>query len=160
MAGNRVFTTGFDNITVGTAVQDIFSILAGASNGVELHYIELNAGGVTNPAEVRLRLKRFSGTTQTAGSAGTAPAMNALDENDSKAATAVVRANDTTQATTTGTNVNLAYWNWNTLLPFQYLPAPEDRPIIAVSNRLILDLPATAAQSQSVSGIIQWREIP
>lgn len=157
--GQRVYVSAFDNVSIGTAVQDILSILAGSGNGVELHYIELNAAGVSAAAEIRMRLKRFTGATITAGSGGTAPAMNALDEGDSKAATATVRANDTTQSTTTGTNTPLMYWQWNVLLPFQYLPAPEDRPVIAASDKLILDLPATITAT-TVSGIIKWRELP
>lgn len=158
--GQRIYVAAFDNVTVGTAVQDILSLLAGSANGCELHYLELNAAGVTSAAEIRLRLKRFSGATITAGSVGTAPTINAIDENDTKAATAVVRANDTTQSTTTGTNVSLMFWQWNVLVPFQYLPAPEDRPVIAAGNKLILDLPATIGAATVMSGIIKWRELP
>jgi hypothetical protein len=156
--GDRVYVAGFDNVSIGTAVQDVLSILAGAANAVELHYLELNAAAVTSPAEIRLRLKRFVGATITAGSVGTAPAMNAIDDGESKAATATVRANDTTQSTTTGTNTPLMFWQWNVLLPFQYLPAPEDRPRIQAGNKLILDLPAAIGVATVVSGIIKWRE--
>lgn len=155
--GDRLYVAAFDNVSIGTAVQDVLSLLAGAANAVELHYIELNAAAVTSPAEIRLRLKRFVGATITAGSAGSAPAMNALDDGESKAATATVRANDTTQSTTTGTNTPLMFWQWNVLLPFQYLPPPEDRPRIQAGNKLILDLPATITAT-TVSGIIKWRE--
>lgn len=158
--GQRVYVAGFDNVSIGTAVQDVLSLLAGSANGCELHYLELNAASVTSPAEIRLRLKRFSGATITAGSGGTAPSMVAIDENDSKSATATVRANDTTQSTTTGTNVSLMFWQWNVLLPFQYLPAPEDRPVIAAGNKLTLDLPAAIGAATVVSGIVKWREMP
>lgn len=157
--GQRVYVAAFDNVNIGTAVQDIFSIKAGSVNGVELHYLELNAAGVTSAAEIRMRLKTFT-PTLTAGSGGSAPSMNPLDQGDSKSATATVRANDTTQATTTGTAVNLMYWQWNVLLPFQYLPAPEDRPVIEATNQLILDLQASIAATTTVSGIIKWRELP
>ena len=156
----RVYVAGFDNVSVGTAVQDVLSLLAGSAKGIELHYIELNAAGVTSPAEIRLRLKRFSGATITAGSGGTAPSMYLLDENDGTAASATVRANDTTQSTTTGTNVSLMFWQWNVLLPFQYLPTPEDRPVITAGNKLILDFPAVIGAATTVSGIIKWREVP
>jgi hypothetical protein len=162
MAGTgRVYVSGFNSVTSGVAVQDILSILAGAANGVELHYTELNASGVTAAAELNVRLKRFSGATITAGSGGTAPAMYAVDENDTKAATAVVRANDTTQSTTTGTNVSLIPgWWWNVLLPFQYMPAPEDRCIISAGDKLILDFATAPLVAVTFSGFIKWREIP
>ena len=159
MAGDRIYTAGIDNVTIGTAVQDIFYIKAGAANGVELHYIELNAGGVTSPTEIRLRLKRLP-VTVTAGSVGTAPTMSALDSGDTKTATAVVRANDTTQSSTSGTAANLAFFQWNLLLPFQFLPAPEDRPAIAAAEALVLDLPAALAATVAISGFIHWREEP
>ncbi|HET8921345.1 MAG TPA: hypothetical protein VFN27_16920 [Xanthobacteraceae bacterium] len=156
--GLRTYVSAFDNVSIGTAVQDIFSIKSGAANGVQIHYIELNAAGVTSPAEIRLRFKKLTGTL-TAGSAGTAPAMNALDDSETKTATATVRANDTTQASGT-TSTSLMFWQWNVLLPFQYLPAPEDRPQILAAEQLLLDLPAAIATATTVSGIIKWQEIP
>jgi hypothetical protein len=99
--GQRVYKTYFDNITIA-AVQDVFSLKAGAVNGIELHQIDLSAGAVTSPAEIRLRLKVLPATV-TAGSGGTAPVMSPADSGDTKAATATARANDTTQATSSGT---------------------------------------------------------
>lgn len=157
--GDRVYVANFDNVSIGTAVQDILSLKAGAANGVELHYIELNAAGVTSPAEIRMRLKRLPATV-TAGSGGTAPTMNVMDSGDAKSATATAHANDTTQATTSGTPANLLVWQWNILLPFQYLPAPEDRPTIQPGEELVLDLPAVIGVATTVSGFIKWRELP
>jgi hypothetical protein len=157
--GQRIYVAGFDNVSVGTAVQDILSIKSGSATCVEVHYIELNAAGVTSPAEIRLRMKRMTGTL-TAGSGGSAPSINAMDDGDSKAANATVRANDTTQASaTTATNLGL-YWQWNVLLPFQYLPAPENRLMIQAAEQLVLDLPAVIATAITMSGFILWREAP
>jgi hypothetical protein len=156
--GQRVYSTYFDNVTIA-AVQDVFSLrAAGASNGCELHHIMLSAGAVTAAAEIRLRLKRLPATV-TAGSAGTAPTLSVSDSGDTKAATAVVRANDTTQATTSGTAAILLAWQWNVLGMFEYLPAPEDREVIQPAEALVLEINATPA-STVVSGMIKWREIP
>jgi hypothetical protein len=155
--GQRVYSTFFENVTI-SAVQDIFNLHAGAANGCELHQIDLSAGGVTSPAEIRLRLKRLPATV-TNGSGGTAPTLGVTDSGDTKAATATVRANDTTQATTSGTAVVLQAWQWNVLLPFQYLPTPEDREVIQVTEALVLDVPG-APTSTVVSGTIKWRELP
>jgi hypothetical protein len=156
--GHRVYATYFDNVTVA-AVQDVFSLrAAGAANGCELHHIMLSAGGVTAAAEIRLRLKRLPATV-TAGSVGTAPTISAVDSGDTKAATAVVRANDTTQATTSGTAAILLAWQWNVLGMFEHLPAPEDRENIQPGEALVLDIPATPA-STVVSGFIKWLEEP
>src|SRR2546429_1425013 len=112
--GQRVYKTQFENVTI-SAVQDIFLLKAGSANGVELHQIDLSAGGVTSPAEIRLRLKRLPATV-TNGTGGTAPTINAADSGDTKAATATVRANDTTQATTSGTAAVLQAHQWNVLM--------------------------------------------
>src|SRR3954453_23581575 len=132
--GQRVYSTFFENVTIA-AVQDIFLLKAGGANGADLHQIDLSAGGVTAPAEIRLRLKRLPATV-TNGSGGTAPTMSATDSGDTKAATATVRANDTTQATTSGTAATLQAHQWNVLMPWQYLPAPEDREVIQASEAL------------------------
>jgi len=69
---------------------------------------------------------------------------------------------DTTQATTTGNFTGLAiYFNWNVLLPFDYMPGPEDedRETALVSQALILDLPAVITAT-TMSGFIKWREVP
>lgn len=155
--GNRVYKTYFDNVTVA-AVQDLFSLKAGAANGIELHQVDLTAGGVTAAAEIRIRLKRAP-TTFTQGSAGTTPTIAVADSGESKATAATVHANDTSQGTTSGTMIILGAWQWNVLLPFQYLPPPEDREIIQGGEGLIIDIAATPA-STVVSGYISWEEIP
>jgi hypothetical protein len=155
--GQRVYKTFFENVTI-SAVQDVFSLKAGSANGVELHQIDLSAGGVTAPAEIRLRLKVLPATV-TSGSGGSAPILSPADSGDAKSATATVRTNDTTQATTSGTSKTLQAHQWNVLTPWQYLPAPEDREIIQAGEAIVLDIPGTPA-STVVSGTIAWRELP
>lgn len=155
--GQRVYSTFFENVTIA-AVQDVFMLKAGSANGVELHQIDLSAGGVVGPAEIRLRLKRLPATV-TNGSGGTAPTISPTDSGDTKTATATARANDTTQATTSGTAAVLQAHQWNVLMPWQYLPAPEDREIIQAGEALVLDIPGAPA-STIVSGTIKWRELP
>jgi hypothetical protein len=155
--GQRVYKTYFENVTVA-AVQDLFLLKAGSVNGIELHQIDLSAGGVTAPAEIRLRLKVLPATV-TNGSGGTAPVMSPSDSGDTKAATGTVRSNDTTQATSSGTVKILQAHQWNVLLPWQYLPAPEDREMIQATEAIVLDIAGTPA-STIISGAIAWRELP
>lgn len=155
--GSRVYTTYFDNVSI-SAVQDVFSLKAGAANGLEVHQIDLTAGGVTSPAEIRLRLKVLPATV-TQGTGGTVPTISPTDSGDTKAATAVAHANDTTQATTGGTAKILEAHQWNVLLNWQWLPPPEDRIIVQAAEGFVLDFPA-APSATSVSGTIKWKEIP
>lgn len=170
--GQRVYTTFFDNVTMGAFVQDVFALKAGAANGIELHHIVLGAGAVTSAAEIRLRLRRLPATVTMGASGsggsptGSTPTIGAIDSGDTKASAATARANDSlqgttpgTQTTTSGTAVTLAVWQWNVLGPFEYLPAPEDREVVAGAEALVLDIPAAPA-STVVSGFIKWRELP
>lgn len=153
----RVYTAFFDNVTIGTAVQDIFLLKAGATNMIELHSIVLTAGAaITTPAEIRLRLKRGTATI-TNGSGGTAPSAVPANITDA-AAVSTLRANDTTQATTSGAFTTLGAWYWNELMPFELLWPPEDRPSCILNQGFVLDLPAVIAASVSVSGVITWAE--
>ena len=138
-------------------MQDVFYIKASASNGIRIHHISLSAGGVTAPAEIRLRLKRLPATV-TVGSRGTAPTIGKVDGGDA-AVQSAVRANDTTQATTSGTAVILPTWQWQVLNQFDHLPAPEDRETCAVSEAMLLDIPGAPA-STVISGFIKWEETP
>lgn len=159
--GRRIYTAGFDTAALGTAVQDVFSLLAPAAKGVQLHHIHLEAAGVTSPAQIRLRLKRGT-VTVTQGSGGTAPTPGMVDAGDTLAAGAILHCNDTTQATTTGNFTGLViYFQWNILLPFDYVPQSEDedREVALPGQLLALDLPTTIVAT-TASGFIKWREIP
>jgi len=159
--GRRIYSAGFNAVSCGTAVQDIFSLLAAATKGIQLHHIHLEASGVTTAAQLDLRLKRGTATV-TQGSGGSAPTPGAIDAGDSLAATAVLHCNDTTQATTSGNFTGLVeYFNWNVLLPFDYMPGPEDedRETALINQALILDFPSTIVAT-TITGFIKWREIP
>lgn len=159
--GRRIYTGGFNTVTCGTAVQDIFSLLAASTKGLQLHHIHLEASGVTTAAQLDLRLKRGTATV-TQGSGGTVVTGGAVDAGDTLAATAVLHCNDTTQATTSGNFTGLVeYFNWNVLLPFDYMPGPEDedRETALISQALILDFPAVITATV-LTGFIKWRELP
>jgi hypothetical protein len=153
---DRVYTTFIDNVSIGTAVQDIFSLKAGTGGGIEIHHIMLTAGGVSAAAEIRVRLKRLTGTVAS-GSGGSTPAVTFVDSGDTKTSTATVHANDGTQAT--GTSATLAVWQWNVLMPLEHMPAPEDRESCGASEAIVLDLPATITAT-TISGFIKWSERP
>lgn len=157
-AGSRVYITPIDNVTIGTAVQDIFALKAGTGNGIRIHWIHLECSN-TSSAPIRMRLKRGTATI-TLGSGGTNPTPAPVDIQDTLAAGTISHINDTTQATTSGAFTNLAGFQWDTVLPWDFLPAPEDRPACAVSQGFILDLPAVIGATAVISGFIMWDESP
>lgn len=159
--GRRIYEAAIDTVSIGTAVQDIWALLTGASNGAQLHWIQATAAAVTTAAQIRLRLKRGTATV-TIGSGGSTPAKNFDDDGDTKASGSTLHANDTTQATTSGNFTGfLKYFQWNVLLPFDYMPGPEDedRPSCLTAEAFILDLPAVIVAT-SISGFLTWRESP
>jgi hypothetical protein len=157
--GRRVYEGMMDNAVIGTAVQDIFSLKTPAGKGAQLHHVQLSAAGVTSAAEVRMRLKRGTGTLG-GSTGGTAPTVSPADPGDSQASACTFHINDSNQAT--ATFVNLLGFQWNVLLPFDYMPGPEDedREVIDVSSILVLDLPAAISPAVTASGLMKWREMP
>ncbi len=153
----RVYVVPLENVAIGTAVGDIFSLLASSANGITIHWIHLEAA-VSAEAALRMRLKRGTATV-TQGSGGTAPTPASVDVNDTKSAASTAHIDDTTQATTTGAFTTLAGFQWDVALPFDYLPPPEDRISCTVSQCLILDLPATIAAT-TISGFVKFEETP
>jgi hypothetical protein len=152
----RIYTARFENVPIA-AVQDVFMLKAGAANPLTLQYITISAGGVSGAAEIRFNLKRLPATV-TNGSGGTAPTISPMDSGDTKAAAATVRANDTVQATTSGTAAFLMSWQWNVLGPFEWMPTPELTGKIQASEALVLEIPGTPGASTTCSGTIQWEE--
>jgi hypothetical protein len=157
--GRRVYTSGVNSASIGTPVQDIWTVLAGASNGIQLHWVQLSAVSVATAIQNGIRLKR--GTGVGLGSGGSQPAKNLVDDGDTKASGSTVHANDTAQASGTFTSLT-KYWFWNLLLPFDYMPGPEDedRDTCSVSEALIVDLPGVTPGPQTIDQNITWREYP
>lgn len=156
MAGGRIYYVPIENVAIGTAVQDIFSFKCTAG-GLILHWIQL---GSTNAAaaSLRMRLRRATATI-TLGSAGTAPTPAAASANNSVAAATTAHINDTTQATTSGAFTTMAGFNWDTVLPFDFMPAPEDRIDCILNQGLVLDL-ATTIVAVTISGLACFEEVP
>jgi len=159
--GRRIYSVPMDNANIGTAVQDIFAVKTPANKGAQIHHVQLCAGAVSAVAEIRMRLKRGTATV-TLGSGGTVPTPAIVDVGDTLAAASVAHINDTTQATTSGAFTTLEFFQWNVLMPFDYMPGPEDedRDTCDVSQALILDLPAAITPAVVASGFFKYRELP
>lgn len=153
----RLYSIVFENVTV-SAVQDLMIVKASATNGLALRRFSLSASGVTAAAEMRVRLKRLPATV-TIGSGGTAPTVQKVQSRLNVASLSTnARVNDTSQATTSGTAVTLANWNWNVLQDFIEVPATEEERWEAdVSEALCVDLIAAPA-STVLSGVMVFEE--
>lgn len=106
----RVYVGQFDNVAV-SAAQDLFAVIATTTpKSVRLLRCVLSSTDTTIPTSqmVRVQIVLFTGTTITAGSGGTTPTIQKVDNGDPSATGFTLAANNTTQATTTGTT-NIVY---------------------------------------------------
>lgn len=151
----RIYTVVFENVTVAAA-QDLIAIKAGAGGGIEVHHIMMSAGGVTAAAEIRLRLRRLTGTVTLGTVGGGAFTPLAIDDND-PSSSATAHINDTTQATGTAITT-LRAWQWNVLGMFEHLPVPEQRDRCKASEGFTIDVVGTPA-STVVSGFFVYEDL-
>lgn len=82
--GKRVYLSNINAQSIGTPVQDIWSLLAGSAIGIYIHRIKASNSGVTTVTQINVRLKRGTATV-TQGSGGSTPAKNINQDGDTKA---------------------------------------------------------------------------
>ena len=161
--GRRVYDAIFDSGTIATSgTCDIFSTKTPALSGIQLHHVQLSAGGVTTAAEVRLRLKRGTATVVLASVGGSAITPVPVDASDGACGTTAFGFG-TSPATTSGAFTNVAFFQWNVLLPFDYMPGPEDEDretCLAGGAGFVLDCPAMPTPAVTASGLFKFREVP
>ncbi len=153
----RFYSSVFQAVAV-TAQQDLLSLLAPAASIIKVHYFSCGQSSDAGDAQDELLRIRIQRGMTTVGSGGTAPAMNPIEAQNTMAALATARANDTTAATA-GTITQIWEECFNVRAGYIYMPTPELRPTIAVSTRLAFNLVTTPADSLTMSGTIIWEEM-
>jgi hypothetical protein len=120
--------------------------------------ISINIGQVTatTVALLAITLKHLPATV-TAGSVGTAPTPAPDDPTDA-AATVTARANDTTQATTSGTATTMLADVMNVVNGYQWIFPVGGRPQCKLSEAMSLSL-NTAPATLTMSGSMKIREL-
>lgn len=147
----RIYTIGFQNVTI-SAVQDMIAVYAGSSKVFAVLQVNIGQVTATSIANQRVRL-RYLPVTVTTGSGGSAVTPRPYVSGDA-AATVTARQNDTTQATTNGTAVDLQDDSWNVINGYLWVPpVPSRPPVIGISGALIVSLdtaPASIVTNMSV----------
>lgn len=151
----RVYTVSFDDVSV-SAAQDLLSVATSSGLAVAVHMITLGQRTLTSWEAKPLRLVRYSGA-YTASSGGNAATARPHNFNDA-ASGCTCRINDTTAASG-GTSVTIATDEWVFLNNYLWLPAPEDRIILAPSQALQVRLPTAPSGATSASGSITFEEL-
>lgn len=154
----RLYTMGFQNVTLSLA-QDLFMIKAGASNIFAVTSVNLGQVTGTAVANCRIRIRYFP-TTVTTGSGGSAGTANKWVSGDAASSAATLRTNDTTQATSSGTIVDLWDDQWNIINGFLWVPPIPSRPFVIPVNAAVVVSLDTAPASIVTNGSITWEELP
>lgn len=152
----RLHTIVFQNVTMAAA-QDALAVYAGSTRQFALH--QINVGQITGTTVANLRVRiRMLPATVTAGSGGSTPTPQKTNPNDA-AATITAHANDTTQATSSGTAVDLYDDVWNTVNGFVWYPPIPGRPPVCPLGGAIVFSIDTAAASLVCNGSMTVEEL-
>lgn len=152
----RVYSLSFSDVAV-SAAQDLLIAQASSSVPIAVHSVTLTQKTLTAWEAKNVRIRRVPATV-TLGSGGSTPTPRPLLKNDA-AAGGTYHANDTTPATSSGTIVDLHSEEWNFLNGFYYLPPPEDRPVIGVSEAVTVKLDTAPSAAMTCSGTIVFEEL-
>lgn len=139
-----------------SAAQDLFELTAPSDCIVLIHACYLGQTSDVGDANAEnLKVQFIKGYTSS-GSGGSAATPTKL-ETGFAAAGSAAEVNNTTVANT-GTATVHHQDVWNTQLPYQYRPAPEERIVLSPSERLVVRLPAPA-DAITMSGTLVFEEI-
>lgn len=152
----RLYTVSFSDVAI-SATQDLFGLLCTANMAIKIHCIELGQRTLTSWEAKNVKLVR-NPAVATVGSGGNAATPRQLNPGDA-AGTATARINDTTNQTTSGTQAILFAREWEFLNGFFWMPAPEQRPIIAPSQGVALQLQTAPSAPMTASGYIEYEEL-
>lgn len=145
----RMVIAPINSITIGAdATQDLWSLMAAATNKLLLHGWEVSSDSIA-AALLELTLLRLSAV----GSAGAGATAVKLDTDDG-AITGTCRVGDTTPGTPGDI---LAGFQWEQLGPLGMIYTPEMRPVIEVSTGIALV--CNTADAFEMSGWVCWEEI-
>ena len=145
----RMVQAPLNSLTIGAdATQDLWSLMAAATNKLVLHGWEISSNSIV-AALAEVTLLRLSAV----GSVGDAATEVMLDTDDG-AITGSVRTGDTTPGTPGDI---LAGYQWEQLGPLGMIYTPEMRPVIEVSTGIALV--CNTADAFEMSGWICWEEI-
>ena len=143
----RMYAVVFEEVAA-TAAQDVFEINAPADAVVILHSVTITQSTDAGDSEAEMLPILFH-LGSTSGSGGSAPTASPL-EVGTVAFGGTVEVNNTSQSTE---GVFMHAEAFNIQAGFYYRPTPEERIIIAPSDRLIIELQAAPTDSINLNGV-------
>lgn len=152
----RFYTISITDVAV-SAAQDLFGVLATSGMAFEIWRLELGQKTLTTWEAKGIKVIR-NPVTATVGSGGSAATPRPLNFGD-PAATVTARINDTTPQSTNGTAAVLYARDWEFLNGLIWVPLPDERPVIAPSQGVNINLPTAPSGSMTVSGSLVIKEL-
>lgn len=157
MARGRTYAVSFSGVSVA-AIQDLIAVYCGASMAIELHGLVIGQITGTTVQNLRISLKRLAAAV-TSGSGGAAASPVKMTRGDT-GATVTARTNDTVQATSASSSVNLLSDVFNIVNGYQFFFPPNDMPTIGLSEAAVLSLDSAPTPSALlISGTLYFAEI-
>lgn len=156
MSIGRVYSVSFEKVSV-SAVQDLFQIKGAAGKILLIRRVSVSDVDAAQPTAGELALRcRFLPATVTDGSGGSSPTPRPFDPGDA-AASFTAKANNTTQATTTGTAATLEENGCHVYSGYDYsFPKP---PVIGPSESFTFELITTPTATYILSGTVIVEEL-
>ncbi len=154
----RLYTVNFEAVSV-SAVQDLIQIIGASGKILKIRGVKVGATNTTIPTAQMLDLRcRFLPATVTNGSGGSSPTPQKLDPGDA-AASFTAKANNTTQATTSGTAVLLFTWGVHIYAGLDVQFASDQCPVVGPSESFTFELQSTVTGTVSLSGQVTVEEL-
>lgn len=150
----RIYTASVESVAV-SAAQDVFELVAPSTSTVILHGVVIGQSSDAGDAQAELLPVAIMRGHTTSGSGGSTPTARPLNPNGASASS-TIEANNTTVATTSGVTVYAD--TFNVQVGWPYIPIPENRIVLAPSQRLVVRIPAPA-DALTLSATITWEEV-
>jgi hypothetical protein len=158
MFDGRLYEIPFEAVSI-SAAQDVIAIYGASSKIFALVYLELGAGNVVTPQNLRFRIRRLPATV-TPGSGGTTPTPKPFSGSGDAAATITAHANDTVQATTGGTPEDKWATAWSLLNGTFFEPPRKKCPIFGINEACIISLDQAPTAAFVANGVAIVAEAP
>lgn len=151
----RTYTVTFENVLV-SAAQDLISLKGSTGKTCKLKRAWLGATDTTLQTAQGLRIRfRYFPATMTQGSGGSTPTPNPVDPGDA-AASFTAHANDTSQATTSGTAVSVASQGVHNYGGLDFTFA--NPPVFGLNEGVSFELLSTVSGTCHFSGGVEVEE--
>jgi hypothetical protein len=155
-----MFQADIDSATA-TTQRDIVEVVAGAEVPIRIHRVVITTDveGDANEEAVKLDIFRYVGAF-TSGSTGTTVNAYALGLTGAAEDSATVEVgNPSPNQITGGTAEQLGTIWMNNRAGFDYLPTPEERPVIAGTDAFAIKMTAAFAATTAFAGYIVFEEL-